>query len=93
MKYISEDGTVYKSKKDYLLTTYPMKENEILTNYIRRIKRNLDPNYKEKINKTSREYMKNKYHSDEKFKEYQKNNALKRYHTNRSIIDENNINK
>ena len=72
MKYICEDGTVYKSKKDYWMTLYPMKENEILTNYIRRVKRNLDSEYLEKINKNSREYMKNKYHNDEKYKEYQK---------------------
>ena len=28
MKYISEDGTVYKSSKDYWEIMYPMKEKE-----------------------------------------------------------------
>ena len=28
MKCISEDGTVYKSKKEYLLTIYSMKEKK-----------------------------------------------------------------
>ena len=36
MKYISEDGNFYKSR-DFLLTMYPLKENEILTYYIRRV--------------------------------------------------------
>ena len=43
MKYISEYGTVFKSKKDYWLTTYPMKEKETTQLYIRRI------NYKKNL--------------------------------------------
>ena len=88
MKYTSEDGTVYKSKKDYWLTMYPMRENETQTNYIRRVKRIVDSDYKEKINANSRIYMKNKYYTDVKFKEYQKSNALDRYHRYRLKIDE-----
>ena len=42
MEYTSKDGTVYRSKKDYWLTMYPMRENETQTNYIRRVKRIVD---------------------------------------------------
>ena len=38
MKYTFEDGTVYRSKKDYWLTMYPMKDNEPFTSYMIRIK-------------------------------------------------------
>ena len=94
MKYTSEDGTVYKSKTDYWLTMYPMRENETTQIYIKRIKKKLDVEYLEKTNKTSREYMKNRYHTDEKHSEYQIVNALQRYHRCRqSMIDVNNLNK
>ena len=66
MKYTSEDGTVYRSKKDYWLTMYPMRENETTQIYIKRIKKKLDVEYLEKTNRTSREYMKNRYHIDER---------------------------
>ena len=49
MKYIFKDGTIYKSQKDYWLTMYPMKEKETTQVYIRRIKKNLDAAYLEKI--------------------------------------------
>ena len=94
MKYTSEDGTVYRSKKDYWLTMYPMRENETTQIYIKRIKKKLDVEYLEKTNKTSREYMKNRYHTDEKHREYQITNALQRYHRCRqSMIDVNDLNK
>ena len=80
MKYISNDGTVYKSKKDYWLTMYPIRENEKDTNYLRRIKRILDSDYLEKINKNSREFMKNRYNNDETYREYQKNKSLQSYY-------------
>ena len=34
----------------------------------------------EKTHRTSREYMKNRYHTDEKHREYQIGNALQCYH-------------
>ena len=51
MKYTSEDGTVYRSKKDYWLTMYPMRENETTQIYIKRIKKKLDVEYLEKRTK------------------------------------------
>ena len=65
---------------------YPMRENERLGNYSRRIKMKLYSEYYEKINKNSREYMKHKYHTDEKYKEYQKQNVLRRYYKDRTSI-------
>ena len=88
MKYISEDGTVFKSKKDYWLTMYPMKEKKITQLYIRRIKRYLDADYLEKINKNSREYHKNRYNTDEKYKEYKNTISLNRYYIKKNMKEE-----
>ena len=88
MKYISEDGTVFKSKKDYWLTMYPMKEKETTQLYIQRIKRYLDADYLEKINKNSREYHKNRYHNDEQYKEYKKIISLNRYYIKKNMKEE-----
>jgi len=63
-----------------LKTMYPMKENETTQLYIRRIKRYLDADYLEKINKNSREYHKNRYNTDEQYKEYKKTISLIRYY-------------
>ena len=94
MKYTLKDGTVCRSKKDYWLTMYPMRENETTQVYIKRIKKKLDVEYLEKTNRTSREYMKNRYHTDEKHRKYQIANALHHYHHCRqSMIDVTNINK
>ena len=60
MKYISEDGTIYKSKKDFWMTMYPICENETTHCYIRRILKKLYPKYLENIHKHSREYHKNR---------------------------------
>ena len=90
MKYISEDGTVYKSKKDYWMTLYPIRENETTPCYIRRIKKKLYPEYLETIIKHSREYHKNKYNNDEEYKEYKKNTSLKRYYIKKINIKEEN---
>ena len=83
MTYIAEDVTKYKCRTEYWKTLYPMRENERLGNYSRRIKMKLYSEYYEKINKNSREYMKHKYHTDEKYKEYQKQNVLRRYYKDR----------
>ena len=65
MKFISEDGNVYKSKKDYWLTMYPMKKNEPLNiNMIRR-KRIPDCNYVGSNQLFVKNYLKNKYTNDE----------------------------
>ena len=78
MTYIAEDGTEYKCRTEYWKTLYPIRENETIGNYSRRIKMKLYPEYYEKMNNNSREYMKHKYHTDEKYKEYQKQNVLHR---------------
>ena len=80
MKYISENETVFKSKKDYWLTMHPMKEKETTQLYVRRIKRYLDADYLEKINENSREYHKHRYHNDEQYKEYKNAISLNRYY-------------
>ena len=86
MKNTSEGGTAYKSRKDYWLTMYPMRENETTQIYIKRIKKKLDVEYLEKTNRTSGEYMKNRYHMDEKHREYQIANALQHY--NIIVVDQ-----
>ena len=80
MKYIAEDGTEYKCRTEYWKTLYPMRENEWLGNYSRRIKMKLYSEYRGKIRIKSREYMKHKYHTNDKYKDYQKTKSLNRYY-------------
>ena len=68
---------------EYWETLYPMRENEWLGNYSRRIKMKLYSKYREKIRIRSREYMKHKYHTNDKCKDYQKQNVLRRYYKDR----------
>ena len=50
MKYIAEDGTEYKCRTEYWKTLYPMRENETIGNYSRRIKKkNYFPNIVKKL--------------------------------------------
>ena len=65
-----------------------MKEKETTQLYIRRIKRYLDADYLEKINKNSREYHKNRYNTDEKYKEYKKTISLNRYYIKKNMKEE-----
>ena len=88
MKYNSEDGTVYKSKKGYWITLYPMKENEPLTSYMIRIKRITDCEYVERNKLFVKNYLKNKYDNDENYRENKKASVLHRYHQCRSKRDE-----
>ena len=89
MTYIAEDGTEYKYKSDYWKTLYPMREKKTIDDYSRRITNELFPEYYEKIRKSSREHMKHKYHTDEKYKEYQKSKALKHFYKYRTAIKDN----
>ena len=65
-----------------------MKEKETTQLYIRRIKRYLDADYLEKINKNSREYHKNRYNTDEQYKEYKKTISLNRYYIKKNMKEE-----
>ena len=68
MTCIAEDGMEYKCKTEYWKTLYPIRENETIGNYSRRIKEKLFPEYCEKIRIRSREYIKHKYHTNEEYK-------------------------
>ena len=43
MKFITEVGTVYKPRKDYWLTMYPIRENKTTPCSIQHIIKNLKP--------------------------------------------------
>ena len=77
MKFISPEGIMFNSKKEYFLTIEPMKENEKNNSYFRRMHLKLDTTYIKKSNKYTNKYLKNKYQTNEMYREYKKNNARK----------------
>ena len=88
MTYIAEDGTEYKCRTEYWKTLYPIRENETIGNYSRRIKKKLFPEYREKIIIKSTEYMRHKYHTNETYKEYQKTKAHNHYYKYKTAIND-----
>ena len=87
MKYISEDGTIYKSKKGYWMALYPMKEP--LTSYMIKIKRLIDYEYVERNKLFVKKYLMNKCDNDEQYKEYKKTISLNRYYIKKNMKEEN----
>ena len=72
MTYIAEDGTEYKCKTEYWKTLYPIRENETIVNYSKRIKKKLFPEYFET--------QMTKSLTNDKYKDYQKTKSLNRYY-------------
>ena len=72
MKYTAEDGTFYKSKKGYWQTIEPMRANAKLTNYINRMKYKFNEQFVKKMHEYDRNYHRNRYQNNQKFREKQK---------------------
>ena len=56
-----------------------LRKNEIQNAY-QKNRRMIDADYREKVNKTSREFNRKKYNENEEYKQYKREQCLKRYY-------------
>ena len=79
MKYVSNDGVIFKTKKDYYMYIYPeLSKNRTYTAFMVYIDRFVNKDKKKLINEQCKNYNKYRYDNDDNYKQLQIQRVLKR---------------
>ena len=79
MKYITDDGITFKTKKDYYMSLYPNllvgRSYNVFIVYVSRL---LDQDKKRKVNEQARKINNHRYNNDQEYKKLHIKTVLKR---------------
>jgi len=79
MRYISNDGIIFKTKKDYYMYLYPnLSYGRSYNAFIVYVSRLLDQDKKKRVNEQARKINHYRYNTDQNYKQLQIQRMLKR---------------
>ena len=79
MKYVSNDGIIFKTKKDYYMYVYPdLLKNRTYTAFMIYANRLSNDDIKKRVNEQSRKLNNYRYNNDQNYKQLQIQRMIKR---------------